>query len=165
MDVPLPCLYLHGTIYPKKLAKQNKVSSHKCLTLKNNINQTHSTSWTLSHPKALGLPKTPNLNSPSCLFWFSSVRVKGLYSYGMSFFQRHFSCCPCSSQSRNPSRLTSMVGFCLTAQRDFLKLGALLAENDCRSCMGKLLSSDCTLLCPKISSGPDWPWSTTSVLR
>lgn len=57
MDVPLPYLYLHGTIYPKKPDKQNKVARHKCLALKNNINPTHPTSWTLSHPKALGLPK------------------------------------------------------------------------------------------------------------
>lgn len=130
MDMPRPYLYLHRTIYSKKLAKQNKVSNHKCFTLKTSINPTHPTNWTLSHPKALGLPKTLNCNSPSCLFWFLSVRVKGFCSYGISFFQRHFSCCLRSSQTRNPLRLTSVVGFCLIAQGDFLKSGASLAENE-----------------------------------
>lgn len=48
------CTYMGQSIQRNWI---NKVASHKCLTLKSNINPTHPTSWTLSHPKALGLPK------------------------------------------------------------------------------------------------------------
>lgn len=158
MDEPLP--YLDGTIYPKKLAKQNKVTSHKCLTLKNNINPTYPTSWTLSHPKALCLPKIPKSHKS---FWFLSV--KGLkIPMGSHFFKGILLLSVQFTEQKSIS--THKRGWFLPNYTGRLyKVKALLAENKRHSCMEKLLSRGCTLPRQKISSGSECPWSITSVLR